>query len=90
MHTFVRGKKVRDELPRLNDLHPPGRNGKALDVASAILVSGGCAGESNNLYGIARRAWCDRGSVNATVPDFCIASDFCLFGHAVKCRGIFL
>ena len=33
-------KEVKDELPKLNDLHPPRRNGKALDVTSAILLPG--------------------------------------------------
>ena len=37
IHAFVSDKEVKEVLPKLNDLHPKGRNGKALDVTSAIL-----------------------------------------------------
>jgi NAD(P)-dependent dehydrogenase (short-subunit alcohol dehydrogenase family) len=38
---FLSDKEVKEVLPTLNDLHPPGCNGQALDMTSAILFLAG-------------------------------------------------
>jgi NAD(P)-dependent dehydrogenase (short-subunit alcohol dehydrogenase family) len=45
-NTFLSDEEVKELLPTLDDFHPLGRNGRALDVTSAILFLAGDASAS--------------------------------------------